>query len=238
MHLHVLRHMSFEGPGRIADWAEQRGHRVTETRLFEPNAAFPDLADLDALVVMGGPMSVGDTAEHLWLIPEKRLIREAIAQDKRLIGVCLGAQLIAEALGAQVHRAAHREIGWFPVELTEAGCNHPLCRTLPVRFTAFHWHGDTFGLPPGAVQLASSAACAQQIFAVEDRILGLQCHLEIEPAGVEGLCTHCAEDIQPGPWVEDAGRMCAERASTYAEMGSVLFELLDRFMEMDDQSRR
>lgn len=227
MKIHCLMHVPFEGPAQIADWAESRGHPIAFSHLFAGDA-LPELDAFDRLVVMGGPMGVGDEDRYPWLRAEKVLIREAIEAGRSLVGVCLGAQLIAEALGASVTRNLHQEIGWFPVRLTEAARIHPLCKDLPAELQVLHWHGDTFALPPNALHLAASEACAQQGFLVDGRILGLQFHLEMTPTSLRTLCSHCADELASAPFVQSAEQMLAVSPLRYEETARVLEVLLDR----------
>lgn len=174
------------------------------TRLFagEP---LPEPDDFDLLVVMGGPMSVGDEAVFDWLVPEKRCIARAIAAGKTVLGICLGAQLLAESLGGTVYRGDYREIGWFPVRMTPEAAAIPECGVFPAEFTAFHWHGDTFTLPPGCVRLAESGVCGNQAFVYDRRVFGVQFHVEVTDAGVRELIACCPDDLRAGPFVQDAG---------------------------------
>ncbi|MBP8128327.1 MAG: type 1 glutamine amidotransferase [Candidatus Hydrogenedentes bacterium] len=203
MHLHFLQHAPFEGPANILTWAESRGFEVRGMRLYANETVTPARA-LDWLVVLGGPMSVGDEERCPWLVAEKKYIRSAIAAGKTIIGICLGAQLIAEALGGQVRPNAHREIGWFPVTRTAASDASPAFSALPRTFPAFHWHGDTFTLPPGVVRLASSEGCALQAFSVGNRIFGLQFHLESTRESIEDLIAHCGGEMGEGPYMQPA----------------------------------
>lgn len=227
MRIHTLIHVPFEGPAGIADWAGARSHLMTQTD-FSAGEPLPELTAFDWLVVMGGPMGVRDSDEHPWLIAEKQLIGEAIRAGKTLVGVCLGAQLIAEVLGARVYRNAEQEIGWFPIELTEAGRVSSLMGFLPPTPRVFHWHGDTFDLPPGAIHLARSAVCEQQAFLYDDRVLGLQYHLEVTPHSVAALVANCAEDLRPATYVQSAERLLAADRYDYAQIGGALFGILDR----------
>ncbi len=230
MRIHFLQHVPFEGPAGIGDWAAHKGYPVTTTLLFE-HGQMPDQDTFDWLVVMGGPMGVRDEADYPWLTDEKGFIRAAVAAGKTVIGVCLGAQLIAEVLGARVYRNAHREIGWFPIELTEQGRAAGPLAFLSHRFEVFHWHGDTFDLPDGAVHLARSEGCEHQAFLYADRVLGLQFHLESTPAGVTDLVTNCADEITPGKYVQDAERVLAATREDYACINQALFGILDRLSE-------
>src|SRR5215467_14832549 len=162
MRMAVLQHVEFEGPAAVADWAAGRGVSV---RLFHlhRSAALPSLDDFDMLTILGGPMSANDEAQLSWLRSEIALVHEAIASDKTVFGICLGAQIIAKALGARVYPGSAREIGWFPVERTGS---HPLFDGLPDSFTPLHWHGEKFDLPHGAKLLAKSKITVNQAFAV------------------------------------------------------------------------
>ncbi len=230
MKIHCLMHVPFEGPAQIADWAGSRGHPIAFSHLFAGDA-LPELEAFDRLVVMGGPMGVGDDDQYPWLVAEKRLIREAIDAGRSLVGVCLGAQLIAEALGARVTRNPEKEIGWFPIRLTEAARAHRLCKGLPAEQQVLHWHGDTFALPPGALHLAESDACMQQGFLVDQRILGLQFHLEMTPTSLRTLCSYCGDELTPGPFVQSAEQMLGVLPVRYEETAGVLGVLLDRLAE-------
>src|SRR5262245_10782835 len=171
MRAHYLQHVPFETPGSILTWLGQQGASVTSTRLFEPHT-LPPVDDFDLLVVMGGPMSVNDETEHPWLVAEKRLVREAIDRGRAVVGVCLGAQVIASALGCRVYRSDEREIGWFPIRGARTrGAEAPPPHVMgwPDTLTVFHWHGETFDLPAGAVLLASSEGCVNQAFQIGDR---------------------------------------------------------------------
>lgn len=209
MNIHWFQHVPFEGLGSIAAWALKAGHRVTATR-FHRGEAPPRLDEMDWLFVMGGPMSVHEERAHPWLAEEKRFVVAAIAARKRVLGVCLGAQLIADALGARVYRSAAKEIGWFPVRKTAEAARAELGRVFPDELLAYHWHGETFDLPAGAVHLARSAACEHQAFALGDRVLGLQYHLEMTPEAVGELVRNCTPDLVPGPYVQTADAMLAD----------------------------
>jgi len=228
MRIGVLQHVAFESAGHIADWAAARGHEVALVRLFA-GEALPSVDTLDALVVMGGPMSVRDDARYAWLTPEKRLIGDAIAAGKPVLGVCLGAQLVADVLGARVYRNREREIGWFPVSPTGAGATHAWYR-LPGAFRAFHWHGETFDLPAGAVHLARSAACEHQMFVSGERVVALQFHLEVTPQGIAEMIRHGESELTPGEFVQARNEMVDDRVD-FNTPHRLLASLLDRWCD-------
>jgi GMP synthase-like glutamine amidotransferase len=227
MRVHYLQHVPFEGPAGIADWAAQRGHTMSGTRLYAPEV-LPQQADFDWLVLMGGPMGVYEEGEHPWLVAEKALLRDTIAAQKPVVGVCLGAQLIAEVLGARVFRNLYKEIGWFPIDLTEEGRRSPLFDGLPQQLEVFHWHGDTFDLPPGAVHLVRSKGCAHQAFLHRGRVLGLQFHIESTPDSVRQIVKAGADDLVPAKYVQSAERILAATTEDYARINQALFRILDR----------
>ena len=211
MHVQVLQHVPFEGVGSMADWFQTRGATLHYTRFYEADARLPDPASCDLIVAMGGPMSVNDESELPWLIEEKTFLRHAIEQGVPVLGICLGAQLIASALGARVQPNAQAEIGWFPV--WRAASVGEGCFVFPDRIELLHWHGETFELPAGATLLASSEACPHQAFQLGRRVIGLQCHPEMTPAIVADLLDACADELRPGPWVQTPAQLAGEPRS-------------------------
>lgn len=202
----AVQHVPFEGPGLIAEIAARRG---IELRICHPyrGEPLPSVEELDGLVVMGGPMGVGDTAEHPHLAHETELIAAMVHAGRPVLGVCLGAQLIAHALGAEVYRGAQAEIGFGSVSLTEAGREDPVlgsfgAEVLPV----MHWHQDTFDLPDNALWLARSELYAHQAFRLGDRAYGLQFHLEVDRQLADAWRKH----LPAGVTLADSSRAQAE----------------------------
>jgi GMP synthase-like glutamine amidotransferase len=226
MRVHWLQHADFEDPGSILPWLSAHGHPARGNRLHAGDP-LPALEDFDTLIVMGGPMNIHEHERHPWLVAEKALIRAAIDAGKRVLGICLGAQLIADQLGGPVTRNDETEIGWFPVTLTREGRTTPLFAGWPETFTTFHWHGDTYALPPGAECLASSAACAQQAFAWDGgRVLGLQFHPEVTADSVREWFRH--EAPKPARYVQRPDEILA-RSDAFAGGLRLTDTLLDRF---------
>lgn len=229
MNVHSFLHVPFEGLGRLGSWLELRGHALTSTHWHEGGRA-PDVEAYDWLVVMGGPMSVHQHRDHPWLVEEKRAIREAIDAGRRVLGVCLGAQLIADVLGAKVVQNPHREIGWFPVKPVATPAESPLA--LDRETVVFHWHGDTFSLPPRAVLLASSAACAHQAFAYGSRVLALQFHIEMAGPELAQITEACADELRPGPFVQNAAQIL-QGADVHAGGAAALLRRWMTLLERD-----
>ncbi len=230
MRLHYLQHVPFEAPGAILEWALARNFDIDATRLHE-GESLPAHADYDALVIMGGPMNVYEFDAHPWLREEQVFIREAIAAGRHVLGICLGAQLIACASGARVTRNPEPEIGWFPVRETADCARSPYAGFLGGSLDVLHWHGDTCALPPGATHLATSAACAQQAYCIGPRVLGLQFHLELRENDLDTLLRHAGGDLVPRPWVQDAATIRAggaRCAATRAALEALLSRWLDR----------
>jgi GMP synthase (glutamine-hydrolysing) len=208
------------------------GYSMRIWRLFE-DPALPEAEEVDLLVVMGGPMNIYEEDRYPYLNGEKDLIRACIGEHKHVLGICLGAQLISDALGEKVYKNQQKEIGWFPVykETREDGDGgHDIHSVFPDRFTPFHWHGETFALPQDTYPLGSSRACRNQGFLLGEHVLALQFHLEITGSIVESLLVHAAGDMTPGPYVQSAGEI---RSGTKhcLENRTLLFQLLDRFLE-------
>jgi GMP synthase-like glutamine amidotransferase len=223
MRAHILQHVPFEGAGAISEWLAARGAEVSYTRFFESDD-LPDPAALDLLVVMGGPMSVNDEAQFPWLVAEKGFIARAIAHGVAVLGICLGAQLIASAHGAPVFRNAHKEIGWFDIVADEVPGG---TFSFPARATVLHWHGETFDLPPGAHRLASSTACANQAFQLGERAIGLQFHLEMTPESLQALVSKCRDELRPAPFIQDEATILGTGAGHFPATQALMGEVLD-----------
>jgi GMP synthase-like glutamine amidotransferase len=229
MRAHYLQHVPFEGLGSIETWLTHRDAKLTCTRLFE-KAEFPEIDSLDLLIVMGGPMSVNDERTLPWLVPEKKFVERALAAKVPTLGICLGAQLIANVMGSSVFPNREPEIGWHEIEPV-AAVGTPFARIFDRKQLAFHWHGETFDLPSDAVHLARSAACEHQAFSVGDHALGLQFHLETTEASARGLIENCRNEIRNAPWIQSESEMLADpsRFGRINEtMGRVLAALLQK----------
>ena len=226
MKLLCVTHVPFERPAAIADWARSRNHsvRIVNGYLGEP---FPPVGEVDGVAVMGGPMGANDDAVFSWMTGEKRFIGNCLEREIPVLGVCLGAQLLASVMGAEVMKNREPEIGWFPVHRTgeeEAGLS---AAVLPEILLPFHWHSDTFALPAGATRLYSSEACENQAFYLERIALGLQFHLDSTRESVAALVENCADEITDRLYIQPAE--CLVRGDLCDNMHPVLFGLLDHF---------
>jgi GMP synthase-like glutamine amidotransferase len=236
MRMAVLQHVEFEGPAAVADWAAQRGFSVHLFHLYR-DPTLPSLSDFDMLTVLGGPMSANDEARLSWLGLGIALVRDAIAADKTVLGICLGAQIIAKALGARVYAGGAKEIGWFPVQRTGA---HPLFDGLPDSFPPFHWHGETFDLPHDAKLLAKSEITETQAFAVGQRVLGLQFHMEATEESVRALLKGAAHEIGNGVFEQQPVTILAsiDRCASLRLLLDTVLDRLTGFAESRDRSAR
>lgn len=223
MRAHYLQHVPFEGLGSIEKWLLTAGYEIGVTRLYEPHV-LPRVDDVDLLVVMGGPMSVNDEATFPWLAAEKRFIREAVSSAIPVLGICLGAQLIAAATGGRVYQNPDKEIGWFPVTAVE-GAN-ARAFAFPPWTEVFHWHGETFSLPPAAVHLARSEACENQAFQLGRSVIGLQFHLETTPASASALVDNCRHELTPAPYVQSEQELVAAPRERYEAINRLMDEVL------------
>lgn len=231
MHIHFIIHEHFEAPGAYEIWGKNRGCSLSYSRVYKGDPLPEDLESTDLLIIMGGPQSPATTLEECpWFDAqaEMRLIGRAIGAGKTVIGVCLGSQLIGEALGAGFCQSPEKEIGKFPVRLTDAGKANPLFENFGHELSVGHWHNDMPGLTPQAKVLAYSEGCPRQIVQYGERVYGFQCHMELTAEVVELLIEHSQNDLRRADefrFVETAEKL---RSHDYREMNQVLFSFLDK----------
>jgi GMP synthase-like glutamine amidotransferase len=228
MRAHYLQHVSFEGLGSIEPWLRSVHADITSTRFFE-STRLPNPDELDLLVVMGGPMSVNDEGTLAWLALEKRFIRQTIESGKAVLGVCLGAQLIASAMGARVYANREKEIGWLPV--TAVPSTDKGAFRFPPSLEVFHWHGETFDLPEDAVRLARSEGCENQAFQLGKSVIGLQFHLETTPDSARQIVTHCRAELVRSQYVQSEERILRAVHEQYRVINSLMAEVLSFLVE-------
>ncbi len=223
MNAHYFKHVPFEDIGSIRSWLTTAGYTITCTPFFK-SANLPALEKTDLLIVMGGPMSVNDEKRYPWLVPEKQFIRQMILSGKPVLGICLGAQLIAAAMGAKAYPNRVKEIGWFPVHGVSSG-DRSIFR-FPQSVQAFHWHGETFDLPTGATHIAKSDGCENQAFQLGQSVIGLQFHLETTPRAARDLVEHCRDEIIPAPRIQTEQEILFANPEQYQSINDLMDKIL------------
>ena len=224
MRAHYIQHVPFEGLGSIKPWLRDAGYEISRSALYRSDE-FPDLGTVDLIIVLGGPMSVNDEGEFPWLIEEKRFIRDAIEDGKPVLGICLGAQLIATSLGARVYRNHCKEIGWFPVQgIHRSGSSRIF--SFPSDIEVFHWHGETLDLPRDAILLAGNEACQNQAFQIGRKVIGLQFHLETTPESARNLVSNCREELLPARYVQSEAAILEVAPEKYREINREMDRIL------------
>jgi GMP synthase (glutamine-hydrolysing) len=227
LRVHYIQHVPFEGLGCIGEWAARENHLLSATRFFK-DEPLPHLSDIDWLIVMGGPMGIYDEELYSWLKEEKQFLKSAIAANKTILGICLGAQLLANALGAKVVPGKHEEIGWFQVRKTAYGKASGLLAGMPDELVVFHWHGDQFEIPAGNASLAESDICPNQIFQYKDHVLGLQFHFEATPDTIGQMLQNVADELKEGgPYIQS--KETIESGMDHCmQSNQIMFTILDQ----------
>ena len=232
MKVHFVLHETFEVPGAYLKWAQERGHQVTTTKVYENETLPESVDDIGFLIVMGGPQSPDEDREAFpYYDPqaEIQLIQKAIKADRYIVGVCLGAQLLSVAYGAEYEHSPEREIGVFPITLTEAGLKDEYVKVLGPALITGHWHGDMPGLSEDAVVLATSQGCPRQIIRFSSKHYAFQAHLEFDPEAVDLLIAADGEDVleEQSQNLTFVQKTEAIRAYDYREMNAKLYAFLD-----------
>ena len=218
-------HVPFEGPAKILDWIKNKGHKLEYTRFFQGDA-LPDASGVDMLIIMGGPMDVYDFHMHDWMEDEIAWVKDFIEMNKPVLGICLGAQIIAAALGEEVYPGPHREIGWHNLQFFPSLGNFKIFKDLPVTRKVFNWHGDTFNIPEGAIRIAASQAFPNQGFIYNNKVLAMQFHLEVTPESVKDLVENCRDELVEGPHIQSEKEILSEQNYFQANQ-EVLYQFLD-----------
>ncbi len=232
MHIHCFQHDHYENLGYIGKWAACGGITTSYTR-FDLEPLFPEMESFDWLVIMGGKMSVNEESKHPWLALEKKFIRDAIRAGKTVLGICLGSQLIAGALGAVVYQNTEPEIGFFPVTFSEAASADPVFRHFPKEISVLHLHEDTFVIPKGAIGMASSVITRNQAFRFGQRVFAFQFHFEVTAESLPVLIKADNNQLAPGQWVQTAQEI-NRHAPDCIENNSIFNEILDAIALQDE----
>lgn len=219
MRAHYLQHVPFEGLGSIESWLRNADYEISSTQFFN-SQVLPEVMDIDFLIVMGGPMSVNDEMEFPWLVEEKKFIRDVIDAGKSVLGVCLGAQLIANAMGGKVFRSSVKEIGWFPIQAVNSAIDSVF--HFPQEAQVFHWHGETFSLPKDAVLIAKSKGCINQAFQIRNNVIGLQFHLEATPISAQVMIDHCSDELIKGQFIQTDTEILSTDKGRYSSINSLM----------------
>ena len=226
----IITQVDFEDGANIDAWAADNGHQVRYHHMYRSDR-LPAVDTVEFAAIMGGPMGVNDQTQYPYLLTEKRFIKDMLNSGKPMLGICLGAQLIASVLGAKVEKNRYREIGWDKVNLTKSG-KESLMSVLPEEFIAFHLHGDTFSIPQSAAKLACSRACDNQAFSYGDNVLGLQFHLEYSRRSVELIVENCADELSlTGPYIQSREDIFSGIDQYADDNKKFLYKLLDKITQ-------
>jgi GMP synthase-like glutamine amidotransferase len=226
LRIQCFQHVDFEDLGCIYNWIKKNGNIITFTRFFE-NYTIPKPEDFDWLIIMGGPMSVYDDDKYSWLAEEKNVIKQAIENNKTVIGICLGSQLIADVLGAEIYINPEKEIGWFDITLTDYEKNNKLFNSDLDTFKVFHWHEDTFKLPVDAKHLAYSKVCKNQAFLYKKNVLGLQFHFEVTKLSIKAMLEYGSNELIEGNFIQSESQIL--RQQKYIQFNNdIMFNILDK----------
>jgi GMP synthase-like glutamine amidotransferase len=230
MHIHCFQHESSETPGTIVEWAKIHSHTITYTCFFEKNFSLLPLDDFDVLLIMGGPMNVDEEEKYPWLPTEKNYIKKAIESGKKVLGICLGSQLIAAALGCQVYKGKEKEIGFFPVSFSDNALSNPIFNHFSKKYSLFHWHGDTYDLPENAMLIASTAICQHQAYIINSQVIGLQFHLEMNEYTIEKMILYGSDELLENSDFIQTSEEIRSRYTCLEKNRKDMFVLLNKFL--------
>ncbi|MBI2792826.1 MAG: homoserine O-succinyltransferase [Gammaproteobacteria bacterium] len=228
MNILCIMHADFETPGVIEEWAMKNNHHFHLCKPYRGENCL-EAADFDLLIMMGGPQSPLEIDKAPYLKDEITVIQRAIKNDKKILGFCLGAQLIGEALGAKTQKSPEKEVGVFPVFLTKAGVQDPLLQDFPSSFPVIHWHNDMPGETQHSQVLAYSEGCPRQIIKYSPKIYGFQCHMEITLEGMKTMIEACENDLQPSPFTQTAQELMTH---FYNDINKMMLLILEKFIKL------
>lgn len=228
-------HESFEAPAAIETWAKKNNHELKYSRVYQGDILPQSTDDFDFLVIMGGPQSPATTKEECSYFDGQKeiaLVKKTIDDGKLVIGVCLGAQIIGDALGAKFEHSPNREIGFFDIMLTDVGKRDPIFSSFPETFLVGHWHGDMPGLTNDSEVLATSIGCPRQIVRYTSKVYGFQCHMEFTPEAIKGMIQNSTKELEDNkslPYVQNPEQL---RKQNTIAINNLLFKFLDQFQKL------
>jgi len=239
MKIQVIQHSPINTLGTIQEYAKMKNHTI-ESIWFYDTESIPAIDSFDFLIIMGGPMGIFSYKENPWLKNEKKFIKQVIESGKPVLGICLGAQLLADILGTQVYENNYMEMGWFPVKaVSEAASKREkthiekseFSKGLPEEITVFHWHSQTFDLPEGAIRLYESKGCKNQGFIYNSRVVSLQFHPEVNEERIKSLIEHFGNIMGDGPFVQNKKAMFGQEKHLIGTK-EFMFLILEKFEKM------
>ena len=233
MDILCITHADFETPGVIKDWAQDKGHNFSFCRPYAGDS-LPETVSCDFLIVMGGPQSPLKTNEFPYLGDEIAFIQKAIQANALILGFCLGAQLIGEAMGATTERSPEKEVGVYPITLTKEGQGDPILKALPQTFPVIHWHNDMPGLTEESILLAFSEGCPRQAVRYGNNIYGFQCHMEITREGIQDMIKAVPEDLAPSKFTQNDEELMQQ---DYTSINQTMITILDRLVEKKNNQK-
>jgi GMP synthase-like glutamine amidotransferase len=224
----IFQHVPYESPGHILEWIKKNGHSIGFVNFYD-HPALPEIKNTDALIVMGGPMNIHDDEEYSFLADERNFLKQFILSGKKVLGICLGAQMVADAMGAKVMKNEHREIGWFQVNVQQENLPINFQDIFPNAFATFHWHGDTFDLPDNVNGFVHSEATQNQGF-IHHNLAAFQFHPEMTLAGIKELVQHNAEVFKHSNLFIQSKEEILKAAKINVEFNrAILFRFLEMF---------
>ncbi len=231
MHIHYFQHDDFEDLAYIGEWAKSKGFTTSCTRFDLDDPKLPNHKEYDWLIILGGAVGAYEETLYPWLIDEKKFIREAIKEGKVVLGICLGSQMIASSLGAEVYPNKAPEIGYFPVHLNIHANQDDVFSLFPEKLTVMHWHNDTFNLPEGAVCMASSATTKNQAFRWGKNVFALQFHFEMNEISANTLIEKSGKNLKISESVQPV-EVIRSMIHVNAENNRIFSQVLEKLLLM------